>query len=253
MAKRLVKAPPQPRAELLQQQALEEERRRAAAAAKLAEIEHRIAQRKAEEDAIAMEVAAVQGAEPEQCLPSDGAKQLATSSSHATAMPVEAAVEEQPAVVRAESLPSVLNAWTKPLSVANSSESKPAIAEPPAWSLPVAELEGASVATEPLTAESPAQMLIGGGSPDWQAVPDTAVIPASDDSLVPAEVNDGRGQKGQRGRGRSRGERAQDGDASAAAERCPQSASSMQRVLKHFCSLSIFLLCTKMAVGSRWK
>lgn len=238
--RRVVRTPPPPRAELVQQQAEEEERRRTAAAAKLAEIDRRIAQRKAEEAALACEAATADVVEPE---PEPVDTNLADSSEPQLAVP---SPQISAPTVTAASVPSLAaedagqqqpiqghsaapNAWIKPLSIAGSTgEEQPAVLDSVAPAVK-SELDVISV---PDSAASSAEEhaavvpVATAENPDWESAPSEAVTQPAIDSLGHVDPGDGpRGQRSQRGRGRARAERLN--DAASAADRYGMHALSL--------------------------
>ena len=235
--KRVVRTPPPPRAELVQQQAEEEGRRRAAAAVKLAEIEQRIAHRKAEEAAVASEAAALLQAEA-QCTPQGSAEQQVEAP---IAPPLSAPLPEVAAAERHMPQPSsqlpapalnapAPNAWTKPLPLANGhGVVPPAIMESGEAAgeiiMPDSVSEGSPTDSAAAAAAAAAVVAESKGSERQQLVSldctkasgegVSAHASASDGSLVPADAADSRGQRAPRGRGRARSERIPDGDSAA--------------------------------------
>ena len=235
-----MKTPPPPRAELVQQQADEEERRRAAAAVKLAEIDRRIAQRKAEEAAQACEAVILSvvkpEAEPAGHLPADSAEPQLSVPSSQSAEPGGAAVEA--AVTRTSAKPSVAepavlqpiseppspapNAWIKPLSITGSAAEELHVvldsATPELNTAATADLAAADAAADKI-AVAMAVVVPAGDSAELDAGTTEAIPRSVIGSLGQVEAADvDRGHRIQRGRGRARAECPQEGD--TAADRC---------------------------------
>lgn len=236
--KRVVKTPPPPRAELVQQQAEEEERRLAAAAVKLAEIDQRIAQRKAEEAAVACGANAQviePEAEPAGSHLVDESELQIPAPSPQTAAPTVTLAASVPLAIAEDTGPqqppqgpsAAPNAWIKPLSIAGSvGEDLPGVLDLVA---PVvkSDTDGIPLANSAATAEVHAVLLAVAAAEclDWEACSPEVVLQPAIGSLGHADpVDVARGHRTQRGRGRARAERPNDG--ASAVDRYEMGSSS---------------------------